>query len=42
MLLREAINVAKELSEHGKIYIMTNENSEPFVGKWYEKFGFKL
>lgn len=42
MLLREAINVAKKLSEHGKIDIMTNENSELFAGKLYEKFGFKL
>lgn len=41
-LLHKAIEVAKTLADHGEIEILTNENSNTFVGEWYEKNGFKL
>lgn len=39
-LLNEAINYCKELADHGKIIISTNENSEKFADDWYKKVGF--
>lgn len=41
-LLTEAINYCKELADHGKIIISTNENSEKFTDDWYKRIGFEF